>query len=65
MWSDVIVALAAQRKRLEKYGRKPAPNTQDVPEPVPFEARVCVWCWLLMLAIIGVSFLAGWLWPLE
>lgn len=33
-------------------------------EPAPFEARVCVWCLALMAAIIGVSIVAGWLWPL-
>jgi hypothetical protein len=32
-------------------------------EPAPFEARVCVWCFLLMVGIVIVSAVAGWLWP--
>jgi hypothetical protein len=33
--------------------------------PAPFEARVAAWCVVLMAAIVAVSALAGWLWPIE
>lgn len=35
-----------------------------VDDETPFEARVCVLCFVGMVLILAVSALAGWLWPL-
>jgi hypothetical protein len=48
--------------------REPLPDMDDDGgewHPAPFEARVAAWCVVLMAAIVAVSALAGWLWPIE
>lgn len=45
--------------------RGPLTGDDESPDPIPFEARVFVWCVVLMAAMIGLSAVAGWLLPLE